>query len=80
MKPPRTPASAPKIAAMLLLTFVEGMQPSEAAAVCGVTAEAMRQRLSRARARLWESVIVGAVCVAYFTEIVRYALRFYGVL
>jgi RNA polymerase sigma-70 factor (ECF subfamily) len=34
----------------LLLTAVEGMKPAEAAAVCGVTPEAMRQRLSRARA------------------------------
>ncbi len=36
----------------LLLTAVEGMKPSEAAAVCGVTPEAMRQRLSRARAAM----------------------------
>ena len=36
----------------LLLVAVEGLQPSEAAEVCGVTAEAMRQRLSRARALL----------------------------
>lgn len=34
----------------LLLVAVEGMKPVEAAAVCGVTPEAMRQRLSRARA------------------------------
>jgi DNA-directed RNA polymerase specialized sigma24 family protein len=31
---------------------VEGLTPSEAAAVCGVTPEAMRQRLKRARAQL----------------------------
>jgi RNA polymerase sigma-70 factor (ECF subfamily) len=36
----------------LLLVGVEGLQPSEAADVCGVTPEAMRQRLSRARAML----------------------------
>lgn len=36
----------------LLLVAVEGLQPSEAAEVCGVTAEAMRQRLSRARSLL----------------------------
>lgn len=36
----------------LLLVAAEGMKPAEAAAVCGVTAEAMRQRLSRARALL----------------------------
>ena len=37
---------------VLLLVGVEGMTPSEAAAVCGVTPEAMRQRLKRARAQL----------------------------
>lgn len=36
----------------LLLVAVEGMRPSEAAEICGVTAEAMRQRLSRARVLL----------------------------
>ena len=36
----------------LLLTAVEGMKPAEAAAVCGITPEAMRQRLSRARAAI----------------------------
>jgi RNA polymerase sigma-70 factor (ECF subfamily) len=36
----------------LLLVAVEGLGPAEAAEVCGVTAEAMRQRLSRARALL----------------------------
>ena len=34
----------------LLLVAIEGMKPGEAAAVCGITPEAMRQRLSRARA------------------------------
>jgi RNA polymerase sigma-70 factor (ECF subfamily) len=34
---------------VLLLVAVDGLQPSEAAEVCGVTPEAMRQRLSRAR-------------------------------
>lgn len=34
----------------LLLVAVDGMKPGEAAAVCGITPEAMRQRLSRARA------------------------------
>jgi RNA polymerase sigma factor (sigma-70 family) len=33
----------------LLLVAVEGLRPSEAAEVCGITPEAMRQRLSRAR-------------------------------
>ena len=36
----------------LLLVAVEGMKPAEAAAVCGTTPEAMRQRLSRARAAI----------------------------
>jgi len=34
----------------LLLVAVEGLRHSEAAEICGVTAEAMRQRVSRARA------------------------------
>ncbi len=33
----------------LLLVALEGLTPAEAAAVCGVTAETMRQRLNRAR-------------------------------
>ena len=37
---------------VLLLVGIEGLTPSEAAAVCGVTPEAMRQRLKRARAEL----------------------------
>lgn len=36
----------------LLLVGVEGLRPSEAAGICGVSADAMRQRLSRARALL----------------------------
>ena len=36
----------------LLLSLVEDLRPSEAAEVCGVSPEAMRQRLSRARALL----------------------------
>ena len=36
----------------LLLVAVEGMKPAEAAAVCGITSEAMRQRVSRARAAI----------------------------
>ena len=38
----------------LLLVAIEGLTPSEAAQVCGVSAEAMRQRLSRGRAMLAE--------------------------
>jgi RNA polymerase sigma-70 factor (ECF subfamily) len=37
---------------ILLLVSVEGLTPSEAAVVCGVSQEALRQRLSRARAML----------------------------
>jgi RNA polymerase sigma-70 factor (ECF subfamily) len=36
----------------LLLVAAEGLSPSEASAVCGISPEAMRQRLSRARAFL----------------------------
>ena len=36
----------------LLLVSVEGFRPAEAAEVCGISPEAMRQRLSRARALL----------------------------
>jgi RNA polymerase sigma-70 factor (ECF subfamily) len=37
---------------VLLLVAVEGLRPSDAAAVCGISPEALRQRLSRARALL----------------------------
>lgn len=36
----------------LLLVAVEGMRPAEAAKVCGITPEAMRQRISRARSAM----------------------------
>lgn len=36
----------------LLLVATAGLSPAEAASVCGVSAEAFRQRLSRARAQL----------------------------
>ena len=36
----------------LLLVAIEGMRPAEAAMVCGITPEAMRQRLSRARSAI----------------------------
>jgi RNA polymerase sigma factor (sigma-70 family) len=38
----------------ILLVGVEGMRPSEAAVVCSITAEAMRQRVHRARMLLGE--------------------------
>jgi RNA polymerase sigma-70 factor (ECF subfamily) len=37
---------------VLLLVAIEGMRPADAAVVCGITSEAVRQRLSRARAQL----------------------------
>lgn len=37
---------------VLLLVGVEGLRPAEAAVVCGISPDALRQRLSRARARL----------------------------
>lgn len=37
---------------VLLLVAVEGLRPAEAALVCGLTQEALRQRLKRARAML----------------------------
>lgn len=39
---------------LLVLVGVEGLKPSEAASVLGISPEALRQRLSRARARLAE--------------------------
>lgn len=39
-----------------LLSAVEGLKPSQAADVCGVSSEAMRQRLSRARQLLAEQL------------------------
>jgi RNA polymerase sigma-70 factor (ECF subfamily) len=37
---------------VLLLVAVEGLQPADAAVVCGLAPDALRQRLSRARAML----------------------------
>jgi DNA-directed RNA polymerase specialized sigma24 family protein len=37
---------------VLLLVICEGLKPIEAAEVCGVTPDALRQRLARARAAL----------------------------
>jgi RNA polymerase sigma-70 factor (ECF subfamily) len=39
---------------VLLLIAVEGLRPAEAAKICGISPEALRQRLSRARAQLAE--------------------------
>ena len=40
----------------VLLVAVEGLQPIEAAEICGVTPEAMRQRVSRGRAALAQAL------------------------
>ncbi|MCX6549784.1 MAG: RNA polymerase sigma factor [Acidobacteria bacterium] len=48
----------------LLLVGVEGLTPSEAAAVCGLTPDALRQRLSRARAMLDRALASTEVNVA----------------
>jgi len=45
-------ALPPQHREVLLLVIREGMKPSEAAEVCGITAETLRQRLARARAAL----------------------------
>ena len=45
-------ALSPQYREVVLLVAHEGLTPTEAAAVCGVTPEALRQRLSRARAAL----------------------------
>ena len=37
---------------VILLVAVEGLRPSEAAVVCGISSDALRQRLSRGRALL----------------------------
>jgi RNA polymerase sigma-70 factor (ECF subfamily) len=41
---------------VVLLVAVEGLEPTEAAAICGVSAATMRQRLKRARDLLSQSV------------------------
>jgi RNA polymerase sigma-70 factor (ECF subfamily) len=41
---------------VLLLVGVEGFTPAEAATICGVTAETLRQRLSRGRSRLARAI------------------------
>jgi RNA polymerase sigma-70 factor (ECF subfamily) len=55
----------------LLLVAVEGLRHSEAADICGVTTEAMRQRVSRARAllarRLCDAETPGLACLRDLT-------------
>jgi RNA polymerase sigma-70 factor (ECF subfamily) len=45
---------SPQYREVLLLVGHEGLTPTDAAAVCGISPEALRQRLSRARAALAE--------------------------
>jgi RNA polymerase sigma factor (sigma-70 family) len=53
----------------LLLTVVDDLRPSEAARVCGISGEAMRQRLSRARALLAQRLTdTGAAGLALLHE------------
>lgn len=61
------PASSREV---LLLVAVEGLRPAEAAEVCGITPEALRQRLSRARALLARRLeVTGGVQSAVFSEV-----------
>jgi RNA polymerase sigma-70 factor (ECF subfamily) len=54
----------------LLLVGCEGLRPAEAAEVCGVTPEAMRQRLSRARASLARMLTeTDGHCLAWLKEV-----------
>ena len=53
----------------LLLVVVEGLRPAEAASVCGISPEAMRQRLSRARAALAASLDVDGPGLAALNEV-----------
>jgi RNA polymerase sigma factor (sigma-70 family) len=50
-------ASLPRVyREVLLLVWVEGLTPAEAALVCGIRPDALRQRLSRGRALLAEEL------------------------
>lgn len=53
-------ALPPAYREVVLLVGVEGMRPSEAAEVCGISGEALRQRLSRARKLLAQHLEVAA--------------------
>ena len=54
---------------VLLLVALEGLTPAEAAEICGVRPEAMRQRLSRARALLAERLGAGGFGLAVLKEV-----------
>ena len=56
---------------VLLLVGVEGLRPADAAIVCGLAPEALRQRLSRARAMLAKALDdEGAADVAILSEVI----------
>jgi RNA polymerase sigma-70 factor (ECF subfamily) len=54
----------------LLLVATEGLTPAQAAAVCGVRPEAMRQRLSRARSLLGQRLQAGEAGCGVLQEVV----------
>lgn len=54
---------------VLLLVVVEGLKPAEAAEICGVSSEAMRQRLTRARAALAQSLKADQPALAVLKEV-----------
>ena len=62
---------SPQYREVVLLVGHEGLTPSEAAVVCGISSEALRQRLSRARAvlaeRLSETPAIAALKRGYAT-------------
>jgi len=62
---------SPQYREVVLLVGHAGLTPTEAAAVCGISPEALRQRLSRARAalaaRLRETPAVGALKKGFAT-------------
>jgi RNA polymerase sigma-70 factor (ECF subfamily) len=62
---------SPQYREVVLLVGREGLTPADAAVVCGISAEALRQRLSRARAtlarKLRETPAVAALKKGYAT-------------
>jgi len=55
---------------LLLLIAIAGLSHADAAAVCGVSPEALRQRLSRARAQLARAIeAVGPATAAVLGEV-----------
>jgi RNA polymerase sigma-70 factor (ECF subfamily) len=54
---------------VLLLVGVEGLRPADAAVICGVTPDALRQRLSRARAMLTRRLAESGEPTAILNEV-----------